>query len=37
MSDEEGGNPILGFFVIVLVLAAVNGASYFFNWGWYFY
>jgi len=37
MSDDEGGGGIAGILVTVGILALVNGLSYVFGWGWYFY
>ena len=36
MSDRGGGG-IIGFLGFVAILAILNGLSYAFNWGWYFW
>jgi len=33
----EGGGRFGGILVTVGILAALNGLSYVFNWGWFFY
>ncbi len=37
MSDGEGGSQIAGIVGFIVVLAVLNGLSYLFDWGWYFY
>lgn len=35
--SEGIGSKIGGWLVVIAILGIVNGLSYFFNWGWYFY